>query len=347
MKITKIALSMLISVILIFGCTACGNNNPAIDSSTPETNINSTSQLEYLTENVALFNSNSGAIYTYTLKEFTENINKRTEEQTFEYSKWAKQRLQTQEKTGVQFFSYTYDVLTDGTLVGKIEVCVEKESNYILGINIGVASNDTNAVKVALIYSLFGCEPKISNDMVVKITDRLGSNWNNQKYEMFCYNNSAFDLATENGMIIIQILPVSNDKIKEYNLPIIDTENEDNESEPTESSKPINLETTEQQETSEPTNSFQRTWKSSDGLYQMDIAEVYEDGSIVGNLKISNGSHSMIFDINVTPNNEGTYYQQINDGYETADFWFYFLDENQMQCSLNSENGGSIQFTMS
>lgn len=227
MKITKIVLSMLMSVILIFGCTACGNKKSTIDSSTTEININSSSQLEKLTENVALFNSNSGAIYTYTLKEFTENINKRTEEQTFDYSKWEKQSLQTQEKTGVQFFSYTYDVLTDGTLVGKIEVCVEKESNYILGINIGVAANDTNtvdtnAVKVALIYSLFGCEPKISNNMIVKIMDRLGSNWNNQKYEMFCYNNSAFDLATKNGMMIIQILPVSNDKIKEFNLPIID-----------------------------------------------------------------------------------------------------------------------------
>lgn len=348
MKTTKFALSMLMSVILIFGCTACGNNKPAIDSSTPETNINSSSQLEYLTENVALFNSNSGAIYTYTLKKFNDRINKRLGAELFDYSKWEKRDLQTQEKSGVKFISYTYDIVTGNSPTGMIEVLVEKDSNYVLGINIGIDSNADNgkAAPTAITWGLLGCDSELDDNAVNTILSRFLDNLKNGKYEMFCYNNSSFELYKENGMIMVSILPISNDKIKENNLSIIDTENEDNELEPTESSKPINSETTEQQETSEPTNPLQRTWASSDGLYSMDIAEVYEDGKIVGNLKISNGSHSMIFDVNVTPNNEGTYYQQINDGYETVDFWFYFLDENQMQCSLNSENGGSIQFTM-
>lgn len=344
MKITKIVLSMLMSALLVFGCTACGSNKPTVDSSTKETNNNSSSQLEYLTENVALFNSNSGAIYTYTLKEFNDRMNERLEENIFDYSNWVKRDLQTQKDSGIQFVSYTYDVLTDGKLSGLIEVCVENESGLILGINLGVDS--AKGAQVITVYALLGCDPQIDINAASTITSRLGDNLSNSKYEMFCYNNSSFELYEKNGMIMISILPISNNKIKEWNLPIIDTESEDNKSESNESSEPINSETTEQQETSEPVNPLQRTWTSSDGLYQMNIAEVYGDGSIVGTLKISNGSHSMIFDINVTPNNEGTYYQQINDGYTTADFWFYFLDENQMQCSLNSEDGDSIQFTM-
>ncbi len=338
-----LALVFIIPVVCVFvsDLTKSPRSQPTGTFSTSDTS-EPTEIGEHITENIALFKSNSGAIYTYTLKDFNDRINRRLGAELFNYSEWEKRDLQTQEKSGVEFVSYTYDIVTGNSLTGMIEVLVEKDSNYILGINIGVDSNadDGKAAPTAITWGLLGCGSEIDDNTVNTILSRFLDNLKNGKYEMFYFNNSSFELYKENGMIMVSILPISDTKIEENNLVVIEPPDKNITSES------ISSETTEQQETSEPVNLFQRTWTSSDGLYQMNIAEVYEDGSIVGTLKISNGSHSMSFEISASPNDEGTYYSQLNDGYTTTDIWFYFPDENQMQCSLNSEDGDSIQFTM-
>lgn len=99
-------------------------------------------------------------------------------------------------------------------------------------------------------------------------------------------------------------------------------------------------------ETSEPEgnhySALQRTWMSADCQCTMSISQIDETGKLTGYLKMGDAA---TFSLDITPDYEGNYYQQLTVANETVDLWFYFRNETSIFVSLNG-NGDFEQFLM-
>lgn len=98
--------------------------------------------------------------------------------------------------------------------------------------------------------------------------------------------------------------------------------------------------------TANPYRSLQRLWIAGNGYAKMNVYNIDSNGHLTGSLELSDEGQSIFFDLDVAPDYEGNYYQVLTANNTTVDFWFYFQSELSMICTMNSQNGESIQFTM-
>lgn len=104
--------------------------------------------------------------------------------------------------------------------------------------------------------------------------------------------------------------------------------------------------TTKATTTANPYRSLQRLWISGNGYAKMNVYNIDSNGHLTGSLELSDEEQSIFFDLDVAPDYEGNYYQVLTANNTTVDFWFYFQSEISIICTMNSQNGESIQFTM-
>lgn len=98
--------------------------------------------------------------------------------------------------------------------------------------------------------------------------------------------------------------------------------------------------------TANPYQSLQRLWISGNGYAKMNVYNIDSNGHLTGSLELSDEGQSIFFDLDVTPDYDGNYYQVLTANNTTVDFWFYFQSELSMVCTMNSQSGESMQFTM-
>lgn len=133
----KRILSLILIVLFVFSLCSCGNNKSEETTATEETKV----KIEYPSPTEKTWertNNNIGARYIFTLKEFTEKLNKVLKEMNseekveFDVSNWKKLSEGLTDDNGVLYDSYYYETDTIA-----YTCAVEKDSKKVMNIGCG------------------------------------------------------------------------------------------------------------------------------------------------------------------------------------------------------------------